>query len=101
AKGMGKSSDRQSGIQQLYVGKEGCARIHITTSNLELRSKRQNKKYLCAIGSTSAGSHVMSSPSTRTSYVSGFTSIRGVLSLRIISFLPMLRQLRTGSTRLA
>ena len=33
----------------------------------------QNKKYLCASGKTSAGSHFSNWPSARTSYVSGFT----------------------------
>ena len=37
----------------------------------------QNRKYRCAIGSVSAGSQTRSSPSARTSYVSGFTSIWG------------------------
>ncbi len=40
-------------------------------------SKHQNIKYRCAIGKTSAGSHVSNSPSARTSYVSGWTSISG------------------------
>src|SRR5262249_39969902 len=38
----------------------------------------QNRKYRCAIGNTLAGSQVSSSPSARTSYVSGSTSICGM-----------------------
>src|SRR5262249_3711848 len=56
----------------------------------------QNKKYLCVIGSASAGSHVNSSPSARTSYVSGSTSILGVAELWIMSALPMARQFSTA-----
>ena len=37
----------------------------------------QYRKYRCAIGRTLAGSQVRSRPSARTSYVSGFTSMRG------------------------
>src|SRR5215813_7214302 len=41
-----------------------------------LVARTQNRKYLCASGSTSAGSLVRRCPSARTSYVSGFTVIR-------------------------
>src|ERR1700692_3672103 len=57
----------------------------------------QNKKYLCASGNTCAGSQVINSPSTRTSYVSGSTSIFGVALLWIMSFFPIRRQFRTAA----
>src|ERR1700744_2954035 len=53
------------------------------------RGAHQNRKYRWAIGSTCAGSHVRSTPSARTSYVSGSTSMLGVASLLIIDALPM------------
>ena len=44
----------------------------------------------------SAGSQVNNSPSARTSYVSGSTSMLGVAELWIISALPIFRQFCTG-----
>ena len=51
----------------------------------------QNRKYRWAIGSTRAGSHVRLSPSARTTYVSGSTSILGSASFQIMSRLPIRR----------
>src|SRR5690242_17524486 len=60
----------------------------------------QNSEYRCASGSTVAGSHLSGTPSARTSYNSGSTWIFGVASFSFISRLPILRQLRTGSSDL-
>src|SRR2546429_7846995 len=61
----------------------------------------QKRKYRCAIGRTRAGSHVSRSPSARTTYVSGSTSIRGNALLWIISRLPIERHLPTATARRA
>src|SRR5690242_8105770 len=60
----------------------------------------QNRKYLCASGSTWAGSHVSNSPFARTSYVSGSTVIFGNALFHFKSRLLIFRQPFTASTRL-
>src|SRR5688572_29221316 len=62
-------------------------------------SSRQNKKYRCAIGRIAMGLQVKMSPSAFTTYVSGFTSMRGKVSFSFISRLPMLRHFFTATTR--
>ena len=79
---MGKHSGRKERVTELQQGKE---------------TPRHTKKNFCAKLSLCAGGTVASTPSTLTSYVSGFTSIRGVRSLRTMSRLVIARQLRTGS----
>src|SRR5581483_9976706 len=57
----------------------------------------QNRKYRWAMGRTRAGSHASSTPSARTAYVSGSTSIRGNASLCTMSRLPIPRHPRTAT----
>src|SRR5262245_61824852 len=62
---------------------------------MDVLDDNQNRKYRWASGSTPAASLVSSSPSARTSYVSGLTLMAGSASLRTRSRLPIVRQPRT------
>lgn len=59
----------------------------------------QKKKYPCAIATLPAGSAAHTFPSASTTYVSGSTRMRGMVSLNFISLFPMRRQFFTPSTR--